>query len=49
VHELQGLVWGMRRDGDDDFVRGDDAWYRSPWLLGIGALVLVAVLNIIFI
>jgi hypothetical protein len=33
----------------DDFVRGDDAWYRSPWLLGVGALVLVVVVNIVFI
>lgn len=50
VHELKGLVWGLHRDGPvDDFVRGDDAWYRSPWLLGVGALVLVAVLNIVFI
>ena len=49
VHELQGLVWGLRRDGDEDFVRGDDAWYRSPWLLGVGALVFVVVLNVIFI
>jgi SSS family solute:Na+ symporter len=49
-HELRGLVWGLQRDDpDDDFVRGDDAWYRSPWLLGTGALILVVVLNIIFI
>jgi solute:Na+ symporter, SSS family len=49
-HELKGLVWGLNRDEvEDDFVRGDDAWYRSPWLLGAGALVLVVVLNIIFI
>jgi SSS family solute:Na+ symporter len=50
VQELKGLVWGLPRDEPvDDFVRGDDAWYRSPWLLGIGALILVVVLNIIFI
>jgi solute:Na+ symporter, SSS family len=49
-HELKGLVWGVNRDEvEDDFVRGDDAWYRSPWLLGAGALVLVVVLNIIVI
>jgi SSS family solute:Na+ symporter len=49
-HELKGLVWGLPRDDpDDDFVRGDDAWYRSPWLLGAGALILVVVLNIVFI
>jgi SSS family solute:Na+ symporter len=49
-HELKGLVWGLKRDEpEDDFIRGDDAWYRSPWLLGAGALILVVVLNIIFI
>jgi solute:Na+ symporter, SSS family len=49
-HELKGLVWGLDRDDvEDDFVRGDDAWYRSPWLLGAGAIFLVVVLNIIFI
>jgi SSS family solute:Na+ symporter len=49
-HELKGLVWGLPRDEpEDDFVRGDDAWYRSPWLLGMGALILVVILNIIFI
>ena len=48
--ELEGLVWGTeRKDAVDDFVAGDEAWYRSPWLLGIGALVLVVILNIIFI
>jgi SSS family solute:Na+ symporter len=50
VHQLKGLVWGLQRDTqDDDFVRGDDAWYRSPWLLGAGALILVVILNIIVI
>jgi SSS family solute:Na+ symporter len=49
-HELKGLVWGLQRDEpDDDFVRGDDAWYRSPWLLGAGALILVVILNIVVI
>jgi SSS family solute:Na+ symporter len=49
-HELKGLVWGLPRDEpEDDFVRGDDAWYRKPWLLAAGALILLVVLNIIFI
>jgi SSS family solute:Na+ symporter len=49
-HELRGLVWGIKRaTTDDDFVTGDDAWYRSPWLLGGGALALVAALNVAFI
>jgi solute:Na+ symporter, SSS family len=49
-HELKGLVWGLPRDEpEDDFLRGDDAWYRKPWLLAAGALILLVVLNIIFI
>ena len=49
--ELRGLVWGLQRreEADDDFVAGDASWYRSPWLLGGGALALVLVLNILFI
>jgi solute:Na+ symporter, SSS family len=48
--QLRGLVWGLPRDTpEDDFLRGDDAWYRSPWLLAGGALILLVVLNIIVI
>jgi SSS family solute:Na+ symporter len=48
--QLRGLVWGLPRDRpEDDYLRGDNAWYRSPALLGAGALVLVVVLNIVFI
>jgi SSS family solute:Na+ symporter len=50
--ELRGLVWGLKREeqeSDDDSVAGDEAWFRSPWVLGVGALVLVAILNILFI
>jgi SSS family solute:Na+ symporter len=48
--ELRGLVWGLKRVGvESDAVAGDEAWFRSPWVLGIGALVLVAILNILFI
>jgi solute:Na+ symporter, SSS family len=49
--ELRGLVWGMERTEkqEDDFVEGDEAWYRSPWLLGGGAILLIVILNIIFI
>jgi SSS family solute:Na+ symporter len=47
--ELRGLVWGLpREDVEDDSVAGDEAWYRSPWALGIGAIALVIILNIIF-
>jgi solute:Na+ symporter, SSS family len=49
--ELRGLVWGLERTEkqEDDFVEGDEAWYRSPWLLGGGAILLIVILNIIFI
>ena len=48
--ELRGLVWGLNRETqEDDSLKGDDAWYRSPWLLGMGALGLVLILNIVFI
>ena len=49
--ELRGLVWGLtRKDAEPDAsTEGDDAWYRSVWLLGGGALGLVVILNIIFI
>ncbi|HEX7297435.1 MAG TPA: sodium:solute symporter family protein [Solirubrobacteraceae bacterium] len=49
--ELRGLVWGLTRKEEEPEAHdpADDAWYRSPWLLGAGALVLVVILNIIFI
>jgi solute:Na+ symporter, SSS family len=49
--ELRGLVWGLpRKDVEPERVSEEDqAWYRSPMLLGMGALGLVVVLNIIFI
>jgi SSS family solute:Na+ symporter len=50
AQELKGLVWGLPRDEPvDDFVLGDDAWYRSPWLLAAGAFVLLVILNILVI
>ena len=36
-------------DAGGRLVKGDDAWYRSVWLLAGGALGLVVILNIIFI
>jgi SSS family solute:Na+ symporter len=49
--ELRGLVWGLTRKEEDPVEHdpGDDVWYRSPWLLGAGAIVLVVILNIVFI
>ena len=49
--DLRGLVWGLpRKDAvPDRMEEGDDAWYRSVWLLGGVALGLVVILNIVFI
>ncbi|MEU4441775.1 sodium:solute symporter family protein [Actinosynnema sp. NPDC050801] len=47
---LVGLVYSLTPKEDRKHsTTGDDAgWYRSPVLLGVGVLVLTAVLNIIF-
>ena len=49
--ELRGLVWGLTRKEEEaeEEDPADKAWYRSPALLGAGALILVVILNIIFI
>ncbi|MGI8863792.1 MAG: sodium:solute symporter family protein [Solirubrobacteraceae bacterium] len=48
--EIQALVWSLRKpDQKSDSVIGDDTWYRSPVILGAGAIVLIVILNIIFI
>jgi SSS family solute:Na+ symporter len=49
--ELRGLVWGLKREPDPDVVEDpqDKVWWRSPALLGAGAIALLVVLNIIFI
>jgi len=48
--ELRGLAWGVkRREQEADFIEGDRAWYRSPAVLGAGAIVLIVILNILFI
>jgi solute:Na+ symporter, SSS family len=49
--ELRGLVWGLTKHEEEpeEHDPADDVWYRSPWLLGAGAIVLIVVLNIIFI
>jgi SSS family solute:Na+ symporter len=48
--ELRGLVWGLtRHDADQDIEDASDkVWWRSPILLGAGALILVAILNVVF-
>jgi SSS family solute:Na+ symporter len=45
AEELRGLVYGLNAtDLEDDALAGDARWYRSPVLLGTGALVLAAVM-----
>jgi solute:Na+ symporter, SSS family len=47
--DLRGLVWGLKRkEQESDSVVGDEAWYRSPLILGFGALAAAAALDIIF-
>lgn len=46
--QLRGLVFGMAGGKDTDVLVGDDVWYRSPVLLGAGALVLCVVLYLPF-
>ncbi|MFC6086752.1 sodium:solute symporter family protein [Sphaerisporangium aureirubrum] len=48
--ELRGLVYGLSDASlADDTIKGDKAWYRSPVLLGAGAVVLAAALYIPFV
>ncbi|MCU1676208.1 MAG: sodium:solute symporter [Frankiales bacterium] len=48
--QLDGLVYGTTHPDDDEGVvdAGDSAWYRKPLSLGIGALVIAAILNVVF-
>ncbi|AOS62301.1 sodium:solute symporter family protein [Actinoalloteichus hymeniacidonis] len=48
--ELGGLVWSLtpKADRTHSTTGRDAGWYRSPALLGSGALALAVVLNIIF-
>jgi solute:Na+ symporter, SSS family len=47
--DLRGLVWGLKREEQEsDSVVGDEAWFRSPIILGIGALVAAIALDVIF-
>jgi solute:Na+ symporter, SSS family len=49
--ELRGLVWGLTRKEEEpeEHDPADDVWYRSPYLLGAGAIVLIVILSIVFI
>jgi solute:Na+ symporter, SSS family len=48
VEELQGLVYGMANVPEEHYA-SEDAWYRSPKLLGFGALGLTAAVSLFFI
>ena len=45
IGELQGLVYGMANT-EEDAARGDQAWYRSPTVLGVIAIGLASVLSL---
>jgi SSS family solute:Na+ symporter len=48
--ELRGLVWSLTPKSDREVTSDADAvWWRNPFVLAGGALVLVVILNIIFI
>ncbi|MEU8268837.1 sodium:solute symporter family protein [Sphaerisporangium sp. NPDC049002] len=48
--ELRGLVYGLSDASvSDDALKGDKAWFRSPVVLGAGAVVLAAALYIPFV
>ena len=49
--ELRGLVWGLTRTDarPEEIGPGDRGWYRSPAVLGTGALVLATGLSLAFI
>ena len=49
--DLRGLVWGLTRaeEAEENADSRDQLWWRSPWLLGGVAFVLLIVLNILFI
>ena len=47
VEELQGLVYGMANEEEED--ASERVWYRRPMLLGMTALAITAALNFAFI
>ena len=47
VEELQGLVHGMANE-EEAKSKEDEAWYRQPWLLAVGALGLTVLVSIPF-
>ena len=47
IGELQGLVYGMA-NVEDHVSKEDQAWYRQPWLLAVGALGLTVLVSLFF-
>jgi SSS family solute:Na+ symporter len=48
IAELQGLVYGMANEGGELSVE-EQAWYRQPWVLAVGALGLTVLVSLFFI
>jgi SSS family solute:Na+ symporter len=48
VEELQGLVHGMANEADA-LSKEEQAWYRQPWVLAVGALGLTVLVSLLFI
>jgi SSS family solute:Na+ symporter len=48
VEELQGLVHGMANEADA-LSKEEQAWYRQPWVLAVGALSLTVLVSLLFI
>ncbi len=47
IEELQGLVRGMANEAEA-LSKEDQAWYRKPWLLAVGALGLTVLVSLFF-
>jgi SSS family solute:Na+ symporter len=48
IEELQGLVHGMANEAEA-LSKEEQAWYRQPWLLAVGALGLTVLVSLLFI
>ena len=48
IEELQGLVHGMANE-EAALSKEEQAWYRQPWLLAVGALGLTVLVSLLFI
>ena len=48
IEELQGLVYGMANEAGA-LSKEEQAWYRQPWLLAVGALGLTVLVSLFFI